>query len=135
MALIKHVLLLSTAFFSACMSSLGADGAALYESDFRSARYGCIPDGWSDLVAERPTRIWGVDGNGLLGAALKWRTGLLVYAGYTADVKPAHALTDTRIVAEFKKTEDVAVTFGVAARVADKGNFYMARFSGADRLE
>src|SRR5436190_23777658 len=66
---------------------------------------------------------------------LKLRTGLLVYAGYTADVKPAHALADARVVAEFKKTEDAAVTFGVAGRVVDRNNYYLARFSGADRLE
>lgn len=119
----------------ACASSSGAELAPLYASDFKNARYGCLPDGWRDLIAERPSRNWIVDGNGFVRSMLKGRTGLLVYAGYTADVKPAHALADARVVAEFKKTEDDAVAFGVAGRVVDRGNFYLARFSGADRLE
>src|SRR5688572_32663226 len=89
----------------------------LYESEFKNARYGRIPDGWRDLIDERPSRNWAVDGNGLLRSMLKLRTGLLVYDGYTADVKPARALGDARLVAEFKKTEDEGVTFGVAGRV------------------
>jgi hypothetical protein len=122
-----------------------AKAAPLYEDDFKSAKYGHVPDGWQDLLAVRPSRNWIVDGNGfvrfvlkpLSGSSTEPRSGagLLVYVGYTADVKPAHALTDARLVAGFEKTEDDSVSFGIAGRVIDRNNFYLARFSGADRLE
>jgi hypothetical protein len=116
-------------------TSHATEWLALYESDFKSTRYGRIPDGWRDLIDERPSRNWAVDGNGFVRPMLKLHTGLLVYDGYTADVKPARVLADARLVAEFKKTEDEAVTFGVAGRVVDRDNFYLARFSGTSRLE
>jgi len=112
-----------------------AEFPALYETSFSATRYGRIPDGWRDLVAERPSRNWAVDGNGFVRPTLKLRTGLLVYDGYTADVKPARVLGEARLVAEFKKTEDEAVAFGIAGRVVDRDNFYLARFSGTGRLE
>ncbi|MDZ4401709.1 FAD-dependent oxidoreductase [Prosthecobacter sp.] len=115
--------------------SHGADLPALYESDFKSTRYGRIPDGWRDEIAERPSRGWVVDGKGLVRPVLKLHTGLLVYDGYTANVKPARVLADARLVAEFQKTEDEAVAFGIAGRVVDARNYYLARFSGTDRLE
>ncbi len=113
----------------------GAELPALYESDFKSARYGHIPDGWRDEIALRPSRGWVVDGKGLVRPVLKLRTGLLVYEGYTSNVKPARALADARLVAQFQKTEDTATTFGIAARVQDARNYYLARLSGTDRLE
>ncbi len=137
-------LLFATAGFAAVPVAPGAlppaassetAAPALFEADFRTARYGGIPDGWRDLINERPSRNWAVDGNGFLRPMLKLRTGLLVYDGYTADVKPAHALADARLVAEFKKTEDEAVSFGIAGRVVDRDNYYLARFSGTGRLE
>src|SRR6187200_243809 len=103
--MMKPVLLL-TALFAMRVSSPADEIRPLYESEFKTAQYGCIPDGWQDLIAERPSRNWAVDGNGFVRATLKLRTGLLVYAGYTANVKPAHALAEARLVAEFKKTED-----------------------------
>jgi len=66
---------------------------------------------------------------------LKLRTGLLVYDGYTANVKPARVLADARLVASFQKTEDAEVSFGIAGRVVDGRNYYLARFGGTDRLE
>ena len=107
----------------------------LYESDFKNARYGCTPAGWRDEVALRPSRGWVVDGNGMVRHVLKLRTGLLTYDGYTSNVKPAKALADARLVAEFQKTEDAAVSFGIVGRVVDARNYYLARFSGTDRLE
>lgn len=115
--------------------SHGADLPALYESDFKSTRYGRIPDGWRDEIALRPSRGWVVDGKGLVRPVLKLHTGLLVYDGYTANVKPARVLADARLVAEFQKTEDTTVSFGIAGRVLDARNYYLARFSGTDRLE
>ena len=107
----------------------------LYEESFAKCRYGCVPEGWKDEIALRPSRGWLVDGKGLLRPVLKLRTGLLVYDGYTADVKPARVLADARLVAEFQKTEDAEVSFGIAGRVVDGRNYYLARFSGTDRLE
>jgi hypothetical protein len=131
-----RLLLLATALWAmAGHSALAGEATALYESDFPGARYGTIPAGWRDLINVRPSRNWAVDGRGFVRAMLKLRTGLLVYDGYTADVKPAHALEDARIVAEFQKTEDETVSFGVVGRVVDRDNFYLARLSGAGRLE
>ncbi|MBL9133987.1 MAG: FAD-dependent oxidoreductase [Verrucomicrobiaceae bacterium] len=107
----------------------------LYESDFATTRYGHIPDGWRDEIALRPSRGWVVDGKGLVRPVLKLRTGLLVYDGYTANVKPARVLADARLVASFQKTEDAEVSFGIAGRVVDARNHYLARFRGIDRLE
>lgn len=117
------------------VTARGADLPALYESDFKSARYGHIPDGWRDEIALRPSRGWVVDGIGLVRQVLKLRIGLLTYDGYTANVKPARVLTDARLVAEFQKTEDEGASFGIAARVVDARNYYLARFNGTDRLE
>ncbi len=118
-----------------CGSVFAAPQTDLFHADFKSALYGRIPDGWRDLVNERPSRNWAGDGNGFLRAMLKLRTGLIVYDGYTADVKPARALADARLVAEFKKTEDESSAFGIVGRAADRNNFYLARFSGTGRLE
>ncbi len=112
-----------------------AEPPALYEANFSDARYGSIPDGWQDLIQQRPSSNWVVDGRGLLRPVLKLQSGLLAYSGYTADVKPAHALADCRLVADFSKTADEAVSFGIAGRVVDRDNYYLARFRGVDRLE
>src|SRR3954471_3658709 len=66
-SMMKPVLLL-IALLTMRLSSPAAETAALYQSDFRNARYGCIPDGWEDLIAMRPTRNWAVDGNGFVRA-------------------------------------------------------------------
>src|SRR5689334_6483993 len=79
-----------------------ADAPALFQCAFADTRYGHIPGGWRDLVDERPSRNWAVDGNGFLRPVLKLRTGLIVYDGYTTNAKPARALTDARLTAEFK---------------------------------
>src|SRR5258708_7548039 len=82
----------------------GAEPAVLYREDFKATPYGCIPAGWRDLIDERPSRNWAVDGNGFVRPMLKLRTGLLAYDGYTAEARPARALADVRLVAGFKKT-------------------------------
>jgi len=116
-------------------ATLDRPGDALYEETFAKCRYGCVPEGWKDEIALRPSRGWVVDGKGLLRPVLKLRTGLLVYDGYTANVKPARVLADARLVASFQKTEDAEVSFGIAGRVVDGRNYYLARFGGTDRLE
>ena len=94
--------------------------------------YGRIPDGWRDLIDLRPSRNWAVDGKGFVRPMLKRSTGLLVYDGDTATGKPAQELADARIVAEFKKTEDESVTFGIVGRVRDRDNYYLARSVARD---
>ena len=120
-----------------CASSFASETAEapLFAFRFSNAKYGQMPDGWLDLVNRRPSRNWAVDGKGFVRPMLKRGTGILVYEGYTADVKPATALTDACLVAEFKKSEDATVSFGIVGRLVDKDNFYLARFAGTDRLE
>ncbi len=105
------------------------------ESEFRETRYGRIPEGWQVLAEKRPCRNWAVDGKGFLRSLLKLHTGLICYAGKTVNGSEADRLGDVKIAADFKKTEDEMVAFGVAARVVDERNFYLARFRGTDRLE
>ncbi len=107
----------------------------LYSEEFMQTAYGRTPKGWSDLTNVRPARNWAVDGNGRLLFTIKNKTGLLAYSGYTAEPKPASALSDAVIVADFSKTEDDSVSFGIAGRVQDRDNYYLARFSGTNRLE
>ncbi len=107
----------------------------LYEEQFETTVYGRTPNGWRDLDGIRPNRNWVVDGNGLLRQVYKNRTGLLVYDGYTREPKPARSLADGRVIAEFEKTEDEFVSFGIAGRVQDEKNYYLARLTGTTRLE
>jgi hypothetical protein len=123
------VLLLGVSFLHAAQSTL------LYEEDFSNTRFGHTPQGWQDMTNLRPSRNWAVDGNGVLRQTIKNHTGLLIYAGYTLQPKPAASMGDARIEATFSKTEDDTVFFGIAGRVQDRGNYYLARFSGTRRLE
>lgn len=111
------------------------ESTSLYEEDFTKTGFGRTPQGWQDLTNLRPSRNWVVDGNGALRQTIKNHTGLLIYAGYTLQPKPAASLSDARIEATFSKTEDDTVSFGIAARVQDRSNYYLARFSGTRRLE
>lgn len=106
-----------------------------YIEEFAQTAYGRTPKGWSDLTNVRPSRNWAVDGKGRLRFVIKNKTGLLAYSGYTTEPKPASALSDAIIVADFSKTEDDTVSFGIAGRVQDRDNYYLARFSGTNRLE
>jgi hypothetical protein len=122
-------LLLGTSFIHAAESTL------LYEEDFSKTLFGHTPSGWEDLTRVRPARNWAVDGNGVLRQTIKNHTGLITYTGYTLQPKPAASLGDARIEAIFSKTEDSTVSFGIAGRVQDRNNYYLARFSGSGRLE
>lgn len=126
-------------------SSRSAVGAVAVKHDevFSITAYGRIPAGWIDAYDSRPSRAWGVDGNGLLRQLLKKQvgpypddmTGLLLLVGDDKSGAPVQSFADGTVAARFKKTEDAAVSFGIAARASDKNNFYLARFSGSDRLE
>src|SRR4051812_31626777 len=75
----------------------------LWQTDFADTAYGNVPRGWRDLVGDRPSRNWIVDGNGLVRQTRKSQTGLLAYDGDTADGKPAGMLGDAVVTATFKK--------------------------------
>ena len=49
----------------------------LWQSSFADTPYGNVPAGWRDLMGDRPSRNWIVDGNGLLRHTKKPYTGLL----------------------------------------------------------
>jgi hypothetical protein len=98
-------------------------------------QYGKIPAGWTDRIALRPSRNWIVDAGGFLRPTLKRTTGLITYDGYLGTAKPARVLADLCISALFKKTPDAEESFGIAARVQDKDNYYLARFVGDDLLQ
>ncbi|MBX7207816.1 MAG: FAD-dependent oxidoreductase [Verrucomicrobiaceae bacterium] len=106
-----------------------------YVEEFVQTAYGRTPKGWRDLTNIRPSRNWAVDGRGDLRHTIKNHTGLIVYDGYTSEPKPASALADAIIVADFIKTDDESVSFGIAGRVQDRSNYYLARFRGGNRLE
>jgi len=108
---------------------------ALLDEQFATTPYGRIPAGWRDLIDRRPSRNWAVDGNGFLRPVLKFNTGLLIYEGDPAGSGDARKLADAQLEAEFKKTGDEEVSFGLVTRVQDRNNYYLARFSGQNRLE
>lgn len=106
-----------------------------YQNDFSGTRCGAIPEGWRDLINIRPNRNWAVDSKGIMRPMLKKNTGLVVYDGGMKSGVSAAALTDTKVVAKFQKTEDESVSFGIVSRVIDRDNYYLARFCGSTRLE
>lgn len=143
-----------------CVAVIPARAAdTLYSADFQTFALGSLPPGWKDLVDFRPSRNWAVDGKGFLrvmlkeylGEAgsrerarrlkyqetygLKYSSGILVYEGALADRSNSFELADVRAVAAFKKTDDPDVAFGVILRLADRDNYYEARFSGGTKLE
>src|SRR4051794_14735922 len=75
-------------------SRAGSAATPLWQTDFADTAYGNVPHGWRDLVGDRPSRNWIVDGNGLVRQTRKSQTGMLAYEGDTADGKPATALGD-----------------------------------------
>lgn len=106
----------------------------LWMQKFADEPYGLTPGGWIDLRPLPPSRGWIVDGRGALRFVHKLETGLLAYDGYFCNGAKAE-LADADIDVLFHKTADDDVTFGVAGRIVDRNNFYVARLSGDDRLE
>lgn len=106
----------------------------LWMQKFADEPYGLTPGGWIDLRPLPPSRGWIVDGRGKLRFVHKLETGLLAYDGYFCNGAKAE-LADTDIDVRFTKTADDDVTFGVAGRIVDRRNYYLARVSGDDRLE
>lgn len=110
-------------------------GRVLCDLRFHETEYGHVPQGWRDLTRIRPSRNWMVDDHGALRQVIKNHTGLIVLDGAAASSESLQTLTDVRLVSTFTKTEDDRVSFGLAGRVLDRGNYYLARFSGTQHLE
>jgi hypothetical protein len=117
-------------------TATAADPATLlYDAPWTVADYGQLPDGWTDRVARRPSRGWIIDGYGFLRPTLKRAIGLVTYDGYLTTTKPARQLADVEITADFKKTADAEESFGLAARVQDRDDYYLARLIGDQELQ
>lgn len=127
---ISSAVTLATAPSPAAEVATTSASTRVMEARFAEAAYGDLPDGWVDQMPDRPSRNWIVDGNGFLRMTKKPATGVIAYAG-----GDARSLADATLTATFKKTEEESISFGVAGRIQDGRNFYLARFTGADRLE
>src|SRR5688572_5616586 len=107
----------------------------LYTSDFAAAGYGSAAPGWLDLIDTRPSRNWAVDGNGFLRPMLKKYTGVIVYNGALGSGEKSAALGDAVISANFTKTVDPGLFFGLVTRLQDKQNHYAVTLTGDSMLE
>jgi hypothetical protein len=112
---------------------------------------GGLPPGWEDAGTPRVTPNWARDGKGALRVINKNEHGVLVYrgplasssasaaagpaAGPAAAAPSAALLSDAALAADFQKTTDPGVYFGLVARLATPGDYITARFSGDSRLE
>src|SRR5690606_25402115 len=123
-----HMVLLVGVLLPASLVRGNSGNTMLHEEAFQATQYGRTPAGWRDAFDSRPTRAWAVDGSGFLRQMLKNQTGLLLWEGQTE-------LADVTLTAEFKKTEDEEVSFGLILRALNRDNFYLVRFRGADRME
>lgn len=112
-----------------------ADARWKLDESFYVTPYGRTPNHWFDALGHRPSRAWIVDGNGQLRQVLKNQTGLIIYRGLEAEFGEPILLSDAKLTAEFKKTEDETAALAVVGRAVDASNYYMARFRGTDRLE
>ena len=111
-------------------------GPSLYEKDFSDIAYGAAPAGWRDLGWSRPSRNWAVDGNGFLRLMVKRQTGTIAYGGaLSTGESGSDELQDVITSADFKKTEDEEVAFGIVGRLRDSENYYHARLVGTHRFE
>lgn len=107
----------------------------LAQQTFDETPYGRTPANWIDLAEQAPSRGWIVDGKGQLRFVHKLRIGLLAFNDRFLDGTKPTSLTEATVSADFYKTEDAEVTFGLAGRIVDRDNYYLARFRGNDRLE
>ncbi len=107
----------------------------IYSSRFHMTCYGGFPDGWHDQVAARPNPNWIVDGNHSFRPVAKRKVGLATYHGYLSDGTSARLLADARVRVVFAKTTEPECVFGVAVRVQDARNYYLARYLGDRTLQ
>ena len=118
-----------------CAAAIGHAADALYKTEFSSTPLGLLPGGWRDLGVPHASPNWGVDGKGLLRVMWKGETGLLTYDGPMADGKSGGTFVDGTFSAEFQKTPEQEVFFGLVGRVQDAKNYYAARFIGTAQLD
>lgn len=107
----------------------------LWAQNFDGEDYGCLPAGWIDLDPRPPSRGWIIDGDARLRFVHKLRTGVVAYDGYLCNGMKSAELADAELYCEFTKTLDAEVSFGIAGRIVDRHNYYLARFRGDNRLE
>lgn len=124
-----HLAFVVGSLLAADVTAATNQATLLYQAPFSAADYGCIPDGWTDRFAKRPSRGWIVDGNGLLRTTAKNTSGLITYDGYLTTAKPARQLADVLIEAEFTTTAEEEQSFGIKARIQDMNNYYCAVFT------
>ncbi|MBE2180641.1 MAG: FAD-dependent oxidoreductase [Chthoniobacterales bacterium] len=97
-----------------------------HTTTFASTPAGGLPPGWQDFGMVRSSPNWAVDGRGMLRVVWKGENGFIGWNG---------TLQDGTITADFQKTPDEKVTFSIAGRIQDPGNYYAVRFSGANTLD
>jgi len=128
----KHLTLL--ALLGATALAHAADNT-LYQTEFSTTPLGLLPGGWHDLGVAHSSPTWGVDGKGLLRVIWKGETGLLTYDGPMADGQPGSNFGDGTFSAQFQKTADAEVFFGLVGHVKDAANYYTTRFAGTTQLD
>lgn len=96
------------------------------DNGFSETPLGGLPAGWRDLGMARSSPNWAVDGHGMLRVVWKGENGFVVRDG---------KLADGVITADFQKTPEDGVSFAIAGRIQNSGNYYAVRFSGMDRLD
>lgn len=94
-----------------------------------------LPAGWIDRIAKRPNANWIVDRHGHLRFVRKHETGLITYDGYLRDGSSARELIDVQLRILFPRPLDPQCMCGIAVRVQDAQNYYLARFFGDGRLQ
>ena len=112
-----------------------AESEPLYSSRFPMTRYGGFPDGWRDHVAARPNPNWIIDGNHSFRPIVKRKIGFATYEGYLTNGTSARSLADARIRVVFTKTTEPECAYGIAVRVQDDRNYYLARYLGDRTLQ
>ena len=112
-----------------------AEHEPLFSSRFHTTRYGGFPIGWHDHVAARPNPNWIVDGNQSFRPVAKRKVGFATYEGFLTDGTSARSLADARVRVVFTKTTEPECVFGVAVRVQDARNYYLARYLGDRTLQ
>ncbi|MBA4020156.1 MAG: hypothetical protein C0483_23590 [Pirellula sp.] len=119
---------------SVCLAADEAASEPLYSRSFSMTRYGGFPDGWRDHAPARPNPNWIVTG-GTFRPVAKRKIGFATYEGYLTDGTSARSLVDARIRVIFRKTTEPECVFGVAVRVQDARNYYLARYVGDRTLQ
>jgi hypothetical protein len=137
--LLRFVLLVAVAIFATRPAIADevpfADRPQLYSLAMGRAPSPRLPQGWTDRVAKRPNPNWIIDGNGKLRFVRKREIGLVTYEGYLRNGSSARELADAQVRIVFPRNLEGGCMCGVAVRVQDARNYYLARFFGDGRLQ